>query len=142
DDRGGAERLEEIGEDPSSWNAQLHADEIVRRRDRTVDRRDVTEAVLHQPAGEAVETLGRQLLAEKGAELSVHRAIDLLGAGEGERQTLDLHHGCDLADDPAHLREELDVALEEHFQDGGIGALAAGVVGVHSATEGPWRLRA
>src|SRR6266581_1490993 len=117
-----------------------HVDEIVGALDGTLDRGDLAEAVLHQTAGQTVQTSGPELLLEKRAELSVHHAVDLLGAREGEGQALDFHHGCDLTEDPAHLREELELARDQHLEHGGIGARHSRVPSVHAAVEAPGRL--
>src|SRR2546422_543775 len=139
-DRDGAQRLEEVGEHPAARDAHGHADEIVGALDGTLDRGDLAEAVLHQTAGQTVQTSGPELLLEKRTELSVHHAVDLLGAREGEGQALDFHHGRDLTEDPAHLREELELARDQHLEHGGIGARHSRVPSVHAAVEAPGRL--
>src|SRR5262249_24596512 len=131
-DRLRPERRESVEDHLPWWNADLHPGEIVRFRDRAVDGRDLTHAVIEAGNGEKIHALCRHLLADIAAERPIDRLVRLRRRLEGERHLLGLRHRHDRADDAAHEREELDFAGEELLQRLGIAAGNLVVFGVYS----------
>src|SRR5262249_54608571 len=81
------------------WDADLHPGEIVRFRDRAVDGRDLSHAVIEAGNREKIHALCRHLLADIAAERSIDRLVRLRRRLEGERHLLGLRHRHDRADD-------------------------------------------
>jgi hypothetical protein len=77
---------------------------------------DLAHAVVEPSDREEIHALRRHLLAHIGAERSVDCVKSLGGGLEREGRLLDFRHRHYRADDPAHQREELDLAVDQHLQ--------------------------
>jgi hypothetical protein len=110
--------------------ANFHAGKILRRCDRTRDRRDLPHAVVETGHGKQMHALRSHLLADIFSKRAVDRLVRFRRRLECERQLLGFGNRNHRADDAAHQGKELDLACDQHLERVGIAARQLVVLGV------------
>src|SRR4030095_15523865 len=115
-DRLRTQRPEGVLEDLTRRNAHTDGCEISGHTDRTLRASYLPHTVVEDSNGKAPNTFRGHFLTQVGTELAVQRSVRMGGGPKGERHLLHFRHRHDISENPAHEREKLNLARNEHLE--------------------------